>query len=309
LAIKGLTGRRTGDVRGAGLKGREQALFLLPAFILLAAFYLIPNILNFALSLTNWSTFSAAIHFIGLDNFADLAKSGELTDVIGRTIVFALTVTLVVNLVALGLALALERPTRLNVALRAIFFIPVLISSLSAGYVARGLLDPAGPVNQGISTVTTAAGLGPFTYGWLGDSNLVLFIIATVHAWKWGGITMLVYITGLTAVPHDLTDAARVDGASTRQLIRHVKLPLLGPALTFNLTLSLIGALAAFDTILAMTHGGPARATEVINYEVWSAFGHGYFAESSSLSLILFILSVLFAIPLIISLRRREVRL
>ena len=98
-------------------------------------------------------------------------------------------------------------------AFRALFFLPVLISSLSAGYVARGLLDPAGTVNQGISAVTTALGLGQFYYGWLGDRTLVLFIIAAVHAWKWGGIVMLVYITGLTAVPCELLDSGRVDGA------------------------------------------------------------------------------------------------
>ena len=81
-----------------------------------------------------------------------------------------------------------------------------------------------------------------------------------------------------------------------------------GPALTFNLTLSLIGALSAFDTMLAMTRGGPARATEVINFDVWKTFGQGYFAESAALGLVLFVLSVLFAIPLIIACRRREVR-
>jgi raffinose/stachyose/melibiose transport system permease protein len=306
----GALGRRSGDAQGpVALRRREQVLFLLPAFALLLTFYILPNLLNFAVAATNWSTFSSTVRFVGLDNFAGMMESGRLWATVGRTVVFAVAVTLVVNVVALGLALALERPTRVNMLFRALFFLPVLISSLSAGYVARGLLDPAGTVNQGISAVTSALGLGSFSYGWLGDRTLVLFIIAVVHAWKWGGIVMLVYITGLTAVPRDLLDAGRVDGATSSQLVRFVKLPLLGPALTFNLTLSLIGALAAFDLMLAMTRGGPARASEVINYDVWKAFGTGYFGESSALSLVLFVLSVLFAIPLIISLRRREVRL
>jgi len=298
------------DARGPiGLRRGERVLFLLPAFALLVPFYIIPNVLNFAVSLTNWSTFASRFHFIGLDNFADLAATGGLWDVIGRTIVFAVAVTLIENVVALGLAVVLEEPSRVNVTLRAVFFIPVLISSLSAAYVARGMLDPTGPVNQAISAVTNPLGLGPFTFSWLGDTNLVLFLVAMIHAWKWGGTVMLIYITGLAAVPRELLDAGRVDGATSWQLLRHVKLPLLGPALTFNLTLSLIGALGAFDTILVLTHGGPARATEVINFNVWRLFSQGYLGESAGLSMVLFVLCVLFALPLIISLRRREVRL
>ena len=118
-------GRRSRGARGpVALRRREQVLFLLPAFAFLLAFYIVPNFLNFGASLTSWSTFSSTIRFVGLDNFGDLVNSGGLWEVIGRTIVFAIAVTVIENLVALGLALALEKPTRQNIYLRAVFFVP-----------------------------------------------------------------------------------------------------------------------------------------------------------------------------------------
>jgi raffinose/stachyose/melibiose transport system permease protein len=131
-----------------------------------------------------------------------------------------------------------------------------------------------------------------------------------VHAWKWGGIHMMVYIAGLKAIPNELIEAARVEGASNLQIFRAVKLPLLAPAITFNVTLTFVGALASFEMILAMTNGGPAQSTEVLLFEVWRQFGqNGDFGLATAISLIAFVIIIVSAVPLIVTLRRREVRL
>lgn len=295
--------------RITGLRGREQAIFLLPAAAFVVVFYVLPNALNFVMSLTDWSTYKSGINFIATGNFSRLLLNGDLLEVIGRTFLFALIVAALQNVIGLALALALEEPTRLNIALRALFFVPVLLSSLAAGYIVRGLLDPHGIVNALLSIPAEWLTGQPIDYGWLGDRRLSLLFVAIAQAWKWSGITMLVYITGLSAVPRDLIEAARVDGASTGQIIRRVKLPLLGPALTFNLTLTVIAALASFDMIVSMTGGGPGGATQVLNFVVWQTFASGRFGEASAIGLVLLLIVAGISLPMAAKLRRREVRL
>jgi ABC-type sugar transport system permease subunit len=120
---------------------------------------------------------------------------------------------------------------------------------------------------------------------------------------------MLVYIAGLKAIPHEIVEAARIDGASRWDLVRRVKMPLLAPAFTFNITLTLIGALSIFDIVLALTRGGPARSTEVLNMVVFQEFGSGRFSYATAVSLVLFVVILCVAFPLIFLLRRREVTL
>ncbi len=120
---------------------------------------------------------------------------------------------------------------------------------------------------------------------------------------------MLVYIAGLKAIPHEVIEAARIDGAGRWDMIRRVKMPLLAPAFTFNIALTLIGALSIFDIVIATTRGGPGRSTEVLNMVVFTVFGTGRFSYATAVSLVLFAVILLIAFPLIWFLRRREVTL
>jgi len=243
--------------------------------------------------------------FVGLENFRRLLTTGALNVAVYTTLVYAVTVMVVQNLAGLGLALGLERNSRLNGILRTIFFVPVLISPLAAGFIFRGILAPAGTVNGFISAVVGE----PFTFAWLGDRDLTLYVVALIQAWKGMGFTMLIYLAGLVAIPRELEEAARVDGASEAQIIRRIKLPLIGPALTANLVLTLIGAIGAFDIILATTRGGPGRATSVINLELYHYFADGLFGLATAVNLVVFVMVVLASVPLIVYLRRREVLL
>jgi raffinose/stachyose/melibiose transport system permease protein len=285
------------------------AALVAPALVLLLVFYVVPNVLQFFYALTDWSSFRTDVNFTGLSNFEDMLRDGTLVDVVSTTLKYAIFVTVVQNAVSLALALALEKSTRLNLVLRSLLFLPVLLSTLAAGYVAIGILAPDGVANALMSVMTRTLGLGPVEIAWLGSPTWTLFVVGLVAGWKSGGITMLVYIAGLKAIPGDLVEAATIDGASPWQVIRKVKLPLLAPAVTFNVALTLIGALSTFDIVLAMTKGGPARATEVINYVVWKQFGQGFFGYSTAMSLTLTIVIVMIAIPTIMWLRRREVTL
>ena len=292
---------RKGAAAGA-LRGKEQFFLLLLPLTVFTVFFLIPNLLNFAYSATNWNSYSDAIKFVGLANFADLIQSGTLWNDLRVTLVFAVLVALFQNSAGLFLAVFLEKSTRANGVLRAVFFIPVLISPLATGYLFKGVLAYDGPVNQILSFFSSSA----VHINFLGSPEWTVVTVAWVNAWKFFGLATLVYIAGLAAIPEELAEAAKIDGAGPWQIFWRVKWRMLSPALTVNLTLSLIGSLNAFDVILSTTGGGPARGTEVFNIFVFQQFGSGAFGESTAMALILFFTVVVIAIPLITYLRRRE---
>ena len=282
----------------AGGRGRRGDLALLVVPLgLFGAFFLLPNLLNFGYAFTGWSAFRTTIEFAGLDNFRDLAGDGTLWADLRRTVVYAAVVTLAQNVVGLLLALGLERPTRGTRVLRVLLFLPVLLAPLAVGYVFQAVLAYDGLLNRLLGTRVE----------WLGSVDWTLGVVALVHAWKWAGLTVLIYIAGLAAVPREILQAARIDGASAWQAFRHVTFRLLAPAVTVNVTLTLIGALNTFDIVLATTRGGPGRATEVLNVYVFQQFGTGAFGQATAMSLMLFLTVAVVAVPLVVYLRRREV--
>jgi len=301
--------RSEGDVRRAnmGLAARTRRIrgvwwiFALPALFVVFGLYFVPLILNGFLAFTNWSSFSDNIDFTGWRNLQILLDQSSLLNQIRLTLLYAVTAAVVSNLLSFGLALALEKRTKLNEFFRALFFVPVLLSPLAAGYIWSGILSPNGVLNQGLG----ALGL-PSNAAWLADPHLAIFLVGAVDGWKWSGFFTLIMIAALTTVPGELKEAARSDGANYWQVFRHVKLPFLAPAFTYNITVTLVGALSAFDIIVAMTGGGPGDSTRVLNALTLSQFGSGYFGLSSMTSLFVTVLVIILAIPLVWSLRRRE---
>ncbi len=278
-----------------------------PAITLVVMFYVIPNVLNFVLSFTDWSSRRPNPQFIGTDRFEELLGDEDVWNALWTTLRFAIIVMVIENIVALSLALGLEKSSRFNTGMRTVFFLPVLISPLAAGYVFLGILQTQGALNGILGGFTALVDLPVPRIEWLADSTWTLVLIACIHGWKYGGIHMLIYIAGLKAIPHEVIEAARIDGAGRWDTIRRVKMPLLAPAFTFNIALTLVGALSIFDIIIATTRGGPGRATEVLNMVVFQVFGSGRFSYATAVSLVLFVVILLVAFPLIWFLRRREV--
>jgi raffinose/stachyose/melibiose transport system permease protein len=289
------------------VRNSHLVLFLLPAVALVLVFYVVPSVLNFGYAFTNWGTYNdyKSVSWIGLSNFRELSKEGVIWSDLLVTLKFAGCAMIFENVVALALALALEKTTRINGVFRSIFFLPVVMSTLAAGYMWKGIFSVNGVLNNVLSAIT----FHDVHTQWLGSTTYTVFIIALVQAWRFGGIHMLVYIAALNSIPHELIESARVEGASAGRIIRKIKLPLIGPAFTFNITLSLIGALTVFEVVLATTQGGPGQSTEVMNIFVLNEFTSGFYAESAAAGLVLFLIVCAVAFPLITVLRRREVQL
>jgi len=280
------------------MKERDYKGFLIiPALLFVFTFYLLPNILNFIYAFTDWSVFKTEINFVGIQNFIELSQRGEIWKDLLITLRYGLLVMILINLTNLVLALALERTCLFSRIMRTVFFIPVLIAPIAAGYIFKGFFGSSGIVAD------------IFNINLLGSMRYALFATIIVHIWKFMGVGLLVYIAGLNAVPEELIEYARIEGANEFQIIKNIKIPLIGPSLTFNIALSMIGGLKVFATILAMTQGGPARSTEVLNIFILQNFATGRLGYTTAISLILFLVIFIIAIPLIIFLRKREVEL
>ena len=278
--------------------------FALPALVLLGVFFVLPFLLNIRFAFTDWSGYQAQINWTGLTNFKTLNQLGILWPPIEVTLKYAVIATVVQNVFSLGMALLLHETTRTTQFFRALFFIPVLIAPVAAGYIWHAILAPAGPLNAAIGVFSSG-----FNYEWLGHPTSALVAVASIDAWRFSGLVTLVYIAGLNAIPKSLTEAAKIDGASAWRRFWHVRFRLLAPAFTFSVVVTLLGSLSAFDAVLSTTMGGPGVSTTTLNIVSFQQYGSGFFGLATALSLIVTILVVAIAIPLLAFLRRREVNL
>lgn len=283
-------------------KQNYPARFLIPAYAILVVFFFAPTVLNLFYAFTNWSAFSKTISFNGFDNFIQLFRSGTLLRDLRITIVYAVLVGIFQNTFGLILAVFLEKDTVLNRFARTMFFLPVLMSALAVGYIWQAVLKTNGALNQIISAVANQEIAIP----WLGSTTWTIVLVAAIHGWKWMGLSMLVFLAGLKTIDADLLEAAALDGANRWQLFWKVKFPLLAPAFTFNVATSLLGSMNGFDIVQATTNGGPGGSTEIVNLFIWRTFGQGLYSQSTTMSLVLFLMVMIIAIPLIAYLRRRE---
>ncbi|MEN3358665.1 MAG: raffinose/stachyose/melibiose transport system permease protein [Mycobacteriales bacterium] len=294
--------RRRPPSRQGRTRGTHPTAFLLPAFAIMAVFFFLPTLFNFIYPFTDWSAFKAAIHPVGFSNFRALLADGSLLASLRITLVYAVLVAIGQNVSGLLLAVLLERDTRVNRFARVCLFIPVLMSALAVGYVFQAFLKPDGALNGLLGALSGHDVRLP----WLGSTTWTIAVVALVHSWKWMGLSMLVFLAGLKTIPEDVLEAARIDGAGPWQSFWRVRFPLLAPAITFNVATALLGTMNGFDVVQATTGGGPARTTEVLNIFIFRTFGQGLYAQATAMSLVLFLVVVLVAIPVVQLLRRRE---
>lgn len=288
--------------RGSRSSHDHPLWFLIPAFAVLGVFFVLPTLFNFVYAFTDWSSFKSSIGFVGWDNVIALFSNGSLVNALGVTLIYAVLVAVFQNLFGLALALLLERDTRINRAVRVAFFVPVIMSALAVGYIFQAMLKPDGALN----------GILGFLFGrtveiaWLGSTTWTIVVVALIHAWKWMGLSMLIYLAGLKTIDGDVLEAARLDGAGWWTTFRSIRFPLLAPAVTFNVATALLGSMNGFDIVQATTAGGPGGTTELLNIFIFRTFGQGLFAQATTMSLILFLAVALLAFPVIRYLRKRE---
>jgi ABC-type sugar transport system permease subunit len=281
--------------------------FILPSFLLYSLFIVYPTASSIYLSLTSWNGISPEIKFIGLENFKEIFQSERVHNALKNTVILTVVLVILENIVALGLAIIIERIRRFSNFFRVAFYLPVLLSGIVMGFIWKIIYN----YNFGaLSQILDKVGLSGLKVDWLGDSDLSIYAIIFATVWKQSGYYMIIYLAALQGVPQELHEAAKIDGASPWQLFRHVTFPLLSGAVTVSVILSTISSLKIFDQIAIMTDGGPGFATETLTYIVYKvAFAEARQGFGTALALVLFALILIVAIIQIRVLRKREVQL
>lgn len=276
--------------------------FIVPALVFVSIVLVIPSVVGTVFTFSDWQGFGS-FRWIGLGNYTTFFSDPQSGQSIINTVVLAVVLVSGQNVLGLALALAMDRSFRGHSFLQALFLMPVIISPIIVSYLWQYIYSPDGALNA----VLSAVGLGDLRHIWLGDASTALAAIAVTIIWQNTGSAMVIYLAGLRGIPPELTEAASLDGATRWQRLTHVKLPLLAPAITVNLVLSLINALRTFDQVIAMTNGGPGYATDTLATVIYKrGFGANQLSYGLTMAVILAVAIAILATLQTILLRRRE---
>ncbi|WP_405512421.1 carbohydrate ABC transporter permease [Streptomyces canus] len=261
--------------------------FALPAILLFAFVVLVPSVRGVYYAFTDWDGLDPDFAFVGLDNFTAMFSDADATQAIWHTLLIAVSITIVQNAVGLLLALGVNSAIKSRNVLRVFLFAPAVITPIVTAYLWRNLLGPDGAVNS----VLGAVGLDGSQQDWLGSPQLALWSVIGVIVWQYAGYSMVIFLAGLQSVPKEIHEAAAIDGAGPVRRFWSVTRPLLAPALTINLMLSIIGGIKLFDQVYALTGGGPGHATDTLSTLIYKdAFTLGEFGYSIALAVVLTII-------------------
>jgi raffinose/stachyose/melibiose transport system permease protein len=255
---------------------------LLPAMLLFSVFFIIPSIGGIFISFTNWDITRPGIRFNGFDNYINLFRDADFILAIKNTLLFMVSIVTSRNVIAIVLALALTKNLKSTTYLRTAFYIPSVLSYVVVGIMFTALFQMNGTVNKALSLFGTVV-----KHEWLASQKTALLTVIIEDVWKWTGFHMIIYIAGITVIPGDFYESAKIDGASYIQQFFHITLPLLIPALTVNISQSVVGGFRVFEQVLTLTKGGPGHKSTVIGMMIYEYFGRGFYGRSTAMSMLL----------------------
>jgi len=244
----------------------ENFLFIVPAVVIFSVFYIYPFLDIFNLSLHEWNGISLKRTFVGLDNFKELMTDKVWWDSLWHAGFITLIALTFQNALAFALALACDREIRLNNFYRVVFFIPPVLSEVVVGLIWQWILYAGTQNGEQIGLLNywlTKAGFPNLIHNWLSDPKTALTCIAVVHSWKGFGWGFIMLLAGLQTIDRQLYEAARVDGAGSWSVLRHVTIPILLPVIVVVMILTILGSMQVFVLILSMVGQGLVYHTEV----------------------------------------------
>ena len=285
------------------VSNRRQAIsrFFVFAFVPLAIFTLVlvvPFIRGIYFTFRDWDGFGST-KFVGFDNYRAVFEDDAFWHTLWLTLGYVLACVVLVNLVAFGLALLVTMPMRGMHALRTVFFVPNLIGGVILGLLWQYMFSKVLPSLP-----------GPFfNSNWLLQERSAFWALVLVTVWQLSGYMMIVYVTALMSVNQDVLEASRIDGATGFKQMLYIKLPLIAPAFTISLFLTMRNSFMAYDVNLALTNGNPYRKTELISLHVHKeAFAFGNFATGQAQAVIMFVVIAAAALVQVVISKRFEVQ-
>lgn len=271
-------------------------ILLAPAFAIYLGFALYPMIEVFVLSFQKWNGLSPGRQFVGFANYVFIFRDDPVFWLAFRNTVIWTALSIVIPpIVGFLLALALNQALPGRNALRAVFYLPVVIAPIAVATMWKWMYDPFFGL---FNTLLTDLGVQWLIADWLGDRRIALYSIFAGYVWQHAGFSMVLFLAGLQGVSDTLIEAARMDGATRFQVLRYIILPALRMTTTVVIVLSFIQSLRAFDIVYGMTLGGPAQSTQML--ALW-AFTQSMqihdFGRGAAVAVVLLLITIAIIVP------------
>jgi len=277
-------------------------LFLMPVILSLCIVIIIPFIYGVIYSFTNWNGL-VATEFIGFKNYITLFKDAEFRAAIWFTTKFAVTSVILLNFLGLGLALLVTRKMKTSSFMRTVFFMPNLIGGLILGFIWQFVFISV------FGSLGDLLGIEALT-GWLSTTATGFWGLVILTSWQMAGYIMIIYIAYLENIPKDLIEAAEIDGASSYQRFWKITFPLVAPAFTVSMFLTLSSSFQIYDQNLSLTNGGPYNSTQMVAMSiVKAAFTENKMAYAQTQAVIFFLIIAAVAVTQVYYNKKREVDL
>ncbi|MDO4808729.1 MAG: sugar ABC transporter permease [Eubacteriales bacterium] len=280
-------------------------LMLIPAFILCFVFVIVPLFDVIAYSFTDWDGIQPEMNFVGLENYRNLPQMEGFKDMLIATFTFAIGMTALTILVAFLTALVLDKKGRGRLPrslVRALWFIPSLLSGTVVGILWHIMYNyHNGVINTVIKT------LGGKPVNWLETYGITNIAIIIAAAWVQIGMCIIVFMAGLQSISSDIYEAATIDGATGRQQLLSITVPMMAPSITINVITTTIGAFKAYELPYFISKGLPGYTSLLITGRIsFYAFNAGKYGYGSALAVVLILIIAVFSLIELVFLRKRE---
>lgn len=259
-------------------------LFVLPILFAFTVVVIVPLVTGIYYSFTEWNgRVDQVPNFVGLKNYVSVFKDQGFLNAFIFTTKFTLVSIVIVNVVGFSLALLVTRKLKMSNFMRTIFFMPNLIGGLILGFIWQFIF-------VGVFQ-TIGEHLNIFSLqGWLSNQKTGFWGLVIILTWQMAGYLMVIYIAALQNIPSELIEAAEIDGANSWEKTRHIIIPMVAPAVTISIFLTLANSFKLFDQNLALTNGGPGNSTEMLALNIYkTAFTFTKFGEAQAKSIIFFL--------------------
>ena len=279
-------------------------VFLLPALVVYAVFVLYPTVSSVNISFYDWSGPGRPATFLGLDNYRELLSDPLFYAALRHNAVVIAFSALFQLPLGMALALVVTSSLRWVRLWRAVYFLPMLMSTVAIGILWGYILNPTyGLLNGALGAI----GLDGLQQPWLGQSSTALSAVMMTTVWQFAPFYMIVYSAAIVGLPQDVFEAARLDGAGPVRQFFSITLPLLKPVIITTLLLSVVGSIKFFDLVYVMTGGGPNASTELLaTYMFRQGFLTFRFGYASAIATAMLLLSLAAALFVLVRTRRAE---
>ena len=266
-------------------KGKDFCIFALPGLFCFLAVVIVPFLYGVYLTMTDWNGVSSVKNFVGLKNFASMAKDAQFWSSLVLTFKYVIAVVVLVNVLAFLIAYLLTRGFKGQNFFRAGFFTPNLIGGIVLGYIWQFVFSRV------FVSIGEATGWSLFEISWLSKPNTAFAAMVLVTVWQLSGYMVLIYVAGFTGLDTEVMEAAGIDGASGWKKMKNIILTLMMPSITICLFLTLSRAFMVYDVNLSLTGGAPYGSTEMAAMHVYEkAFTSRQFGVGQAEAIVLFLI-------------------